>query len=63
MSSNPANVLMSSAPDLDSREQIERFVDAFYARMLHDPQLAPIFLDVACINLDVQLPHIKDYWS
>ena len=49
-------------PDLDSREHIEAFVDRFYARMLEDEQLAPIFLDVAAIDLAVHLPHIKDYW-
>lgn len=49
-------------PDLDSREHIEQFVDRFYARMLQDEVLAPIFVDVAGIDLDVHLPHIKDYW-
>ncbi len=49
-------------PDLDCRENIERFVDLFYQRMLADPQLAPIFVDVAEIDLEVHLPHIKDYW-
>ena len=49
-------------PDLDSREHIEAFVDRFYARMLEDEQLAPIFLNVAAIDLAVHLPHIKDYW-
>ncbi|HCD57283.1 MAG TPA: globin, partial [Halieaceae bacterium] len=49
-------------PDLDNRATIEGFVDQFYARVLADPRLAPIFLDVAQIDLDVHLPHIKDYW-
>jgi hemoglobin len=49
-------------PDLDSRAHIEAFVDQFYARVLVDPQLAPIFLDAAQIDLAVHLPHIKDYW-
>lgn len=49
-------------PDLDSRGNIEAFVDAFYARLLKDERLAPIFLDVAAIDLDEHLPHIKDYW-
>jgi len=49
-------------PDLDSRENIELFVDYFYERLLADEQLAPIFVDVAAIDLDVHLPHIKDYW-
>lgn len=49
-------------PDLDTRERVEAFVDAFYQRLLADERLAPIFLDVARIDLQVHLPHIKDYW-
>lgn len=49
-------------PDMDSRENIEFFVDRFYDRLLQDEQLAPIFVDVAQIDLTVHLPHIKDYW-
>jgi len=49
-------------PDLDSRPRIEQFVERFYARILNDERLAPIFLDVARIDLKVHLPHIKDYW-
>ncbi len=49
-------------PDLDSPANVGRFVDLFYQRMLADEELAPIFLDVAAIDLDVHLPHIKDYW-
>ena len=52
----------SPEPDLDSRENIEQFVDSFYSRVLADEHLAPIFLDVATIDLAVHLPHIKDYW-
>jgi len=48
--------------DLDSRENIEAFVDLFYSHVLEDEQLAPIFLDIAAIDLAVHLPHIKDYW-
>ena len=47
---------------MDSRENIERFVDLFYQRLLADQWLAPIFVDVAEIDLAVHLPHIKDYW-
>ena len=50
-------------PDLDSREQVDRFVDSFYERLLQDEILAPIFLDVAAVDLAVHLPHIKDYWA
>jgi hemoglobin len=47
---------------MDSRENIGFFVDRFYEKMLADPQLGPIFLDVAGIDLAAHLPHIKDYW-
>jgi len=49
-------------PDLDCRRNVEQFVDRFYQRVLADEQLAPVFLDVASIDLDVHLPHIKNYW-
>ena len=49
-------------PDLDSRQNVEQFVDLFYQRVLADEQLAPIFLDVASIDLAEHLPHIKNYW-
>ncbi len=54
--------MASNLPDMDSPANVERFVDLFYQRMLADEELAPIFLDVAAVDLDVHLPHIKDYW-
>lgn len=50
-------------PDLDSSQRIHAFVDAFYAAMLQDPVLAPIFLDVAAIDLEKHLPLIRAYWE
>jgi hemoglobin len=49
-------------PDLDSPEQIDSFVDRFYERVLADELLAPLFLDVAGIDLPEHLPRIKAYW-
>ena len=57
----PARTTAASR-DLDSREQIEAFVDRFYALLLDDPVLAPLFVDVAAVDLDVHKPHIVDYW-
>jgi hemoglobin len=59
----PRQIMEAEKPDLDSRERVEEFVDAFYAKVLGDEVLAPIFVDVAEIDLAVHLPHIKDYWS
>ncbi|MCG3170637.1 MAG: hypothetical protein CALGDGBN_02204 [Pseudomonadales bacterium] len=53
----------AARPDLDSPERIAAFVDAFYARVFADPQLAPIFLDVAQIDPARHLPLIRAYWE
>ncbi|HSB95530.1 MAG TPA: group III truncated hemoglobin [Spongiibacteraceae bacterium] len=55
--------MMDIKPDLDSPEHIRQFVEAFYARLLRDEQLAPIFIDVANIDLDKHLPLIVSYWE
>jgi hemoglobin len=52
-----------SLPDLDNQQRIDEFVDRFYARLLNDQELAAIFLDVAQVDLQVHLPHIKSYWA
>lgn len=50
-------------PDLDSVEQIDRFVRLFYQRLLTDDTLAPYFTDVAGISLASHLPLISAYWQ
>ncbi len=49
--------------DIQSKADIDVFVDAFYARLFEDQILAPIFVDVAEINLADHLPLIKSYWA
>ena len=49
-------------PDLDSPARIEEMVDLFYQRVLEDPLLAPVFLEVAGIDLQQHLPTICQYW-
>jgi len=50
-------------PDLDSRERIAEFLQLFYGKLLSDPVLAPIFIDVAAIDLGTHLGHIQAYWE
>ena len=49
--------------DLDSSEAIARFVDSFYGRLSADEQLAPLFFDVAQVDLDKHKPLIVQYWE
>lgn len=53
----------SWCPDLDTSEHIERMVTLFYRRVLADPLLAPVFTEVARIDLDEHLPLIAAYWK
>lgn len=53
----------AAKPDLDTPPRIREFVEAFYAKLLRDEQLAPIFLDVANIDLKKHLPLICSYWE
>jgi len=48
--------------DLDAPGAIDALVERFYARVLRDPLLAPLFTEVAGIDLAHHLPRIKAYW-
>lgn len=50
-------------PDLDSAHNVDRFVDLFYARLLNDCVLAPVFLEDAQIDVRTHLPSISLYWQ
>lgn len=50
-------------PDLDNKRAIRDFIESFYRHLLADPLLAPIFIDVASIDLDKHLPLICSYWE
>lgn len=52
----------NALPDLDCREQIDAMVYGFYRRLLDDPEMAPLFFEVANIDLDAHLPTICQYW-
>lgn len=49
--------------DLDSHANIASFLQLFYDKLLNDAILAPIFLDVANIDIRVHLGHIQAYWE
>jgi len=55
--------MSGSLPDLDNPERIAEFLQFFYGKLLKDPVLAPIFIDVAKIDLQTHLHHIQAYWE
>ena len=49
--------------DIETTEDVESLVDAFYAQALEDPVIGFYFTDVAGIDLDAHLPKLYRFWS
>src|SRR5581483_7154751 len=49
--------------DIETREDCERLVRAFYGRALTDPFLGFLFTDVAKLDLDAHVPRITSFWE
>ena len=49
--------------DIETREDCERLVRAFYTRALADPFIGFIFTDVAKLDLEAHVPRITAFWE
>jgi hemoglobin len=49
--------------DIETKEDIELIMRAFYSKMLTDDVVGYIFTDVAKINLEEHLPHLTSFWN
>ena len=49
--------------DLETREDLERLVRAFYSRAFEDPIIGWIFTDVAHLDLEAHVPVITSFWE
>jgi hemoglobin len=49
--------------DIETREDCERLVRAFYTRALKDPIIGFIFTDVAHLDVDAHVPRIASFWE
>lgn len=50
-------------PDIKNRADIQQVVEAFYKRLLADPVMSPIFIEVANVDLEEHLPILVDFWD
>jgi hemoglobin len=53
----------STKKDIEGRRDIEELVDRFYEKVGGDPDLGPIFNDVARVDWDEHLPKMYAFWS
>jgi hemoglobin len=49
--------------DIESRDDCERLVRAFYSRALTDPMIGFIFVDVAKLDVEAHVPVIASFWE
>lgn len=49
--------------DIQSRQDIEKLVDAFYQKVRADDALGPIFNDIMQVDWKRHLPKMYDFWE
>ena len=49
--------------DIETRDDLEQLVRAFYNRAMSDPIIGFIFTDVAHLDLEAHVPVITDFWE
>ncbi len=49
--------------DIETREDIERLVRAFYSKALTDPIIGWIFTDIAHLDVEEHVPQIASFWE
>jgi hemoglobin len=49
--------------DIETRDDVERLVRAFYEKAMTDPMIGFLFTDVARLDLDEHLPVITSFWE
>jgi hemoglobin len=54
---------MAIQRDIETREDCERLVRAFYGRALTDPVIGWLFTDVARLDLEAHVPRIASFWE
>jgi len=57
---------VSAAPilhDIETRQDVERLVRAFYTKALTDPFIGFIFTDVAKLDVEGHVPQITSFWA
>ncbi|MFZ0384645.1 MAG: group III truncated hemoglobin [Solirubrobacteraceae bacterium] len=49
--------------DIETRDDCERLVRAFYGRALTDPVIGWLFTDVAQLDVEAHVPRIASFWE
>lgn len=54
---------MPQLHDIETRDDVERLVRAFYGRALSDAMIGYLFTDIAKLDLEAHVPEITDFWE
>lgn len=58
-----SNIMEIIKPDILSRADIEKLVDAFYEKVKADGQIGYLFTEVAKVDWTHHLPRMYDFWE
>jgi hemoglobin len=56
-------IATEALPDIETREDCERIVRAFYEKAMADEKIGWIFTDVAELDLEAHIPVITNFWA
>lgn len=54
---------MDERRDIETSEDCERLVRAFYGRVMDDPIIGFIFTDIARLDLEEHIPKVASFWE
>lgn len=54
---------MKTVVDIETRDDVERLVRAFYEKAMVDPMIGFLFTDIAKLDLDEHIPVITSFWE
>lgn len=54
---------MIEKKDITSRRDIEKFITAFYGKVIHDETIGIIFTKIFPLNWELHIPLITDFWE
>lgn len=49
--------------DIETKEDLQHIITAFYSQLLSDPIIGFFFTDVVTLDLEKHIPKITDFWA
>ena len=54
---------MNVKKDIETRDDLEKMLEAFYKKVFKDDLISHFFIEVVPLNLETHIPAITDFWE